>query len=230
MVEKDYILNHVLTAIAEARLPIVFRGGSALARCYWPDFRMSEDLDFVARSDPGSISVLLDGAVATAAERTGRSLQLETMKSEPGWFRSRVAWDDDEVLIDMNGHERLYLPTPDRGIDLPYSDLSGSVEIAVVSLEEILGNKWFMLDDREEPRDLFDVWAGLCRFRVPFERLAVGHRAKYGYPPVRAALERSERLRDLWRDRLQHQVAELADFDEVYSAVRTRFEEWAEDR
>jgi hypothetical protein len=71
---------------------------------------------------------------------------------------------------------------------------------SVVELAEILGNKWFMLgdDDRREPRDLYDVWAGLIRFEVPFSELARGHRAKYGFGPQEGQLTRALRLQALW--------------------------------
>jgi predicted nucleotidyltransferase component of viral defense system len=46
-VEFDYVLNHVLAQIARDPRSLVFRGGTALARVYWPDFRISEDLDFL---------------------------------------------------------------------------------------------------------------------------------------------------------------------------------------
>jgi predicted nucleotidyltransferase component of viral defense system len=47
LIRKDHILNHVLAAVAEMANDIAFRGGTALARIYWPDFRISEDLDFL---------------------------------------------------------------------------------------------------------------------------------------------------------------------------------------
>ena len=47
-VERDYVLNHVLAAIAncEQAKQIVFKGGTALRLCYFDDYRYSADLDF----------------------------------------------------------------------------------------------------------------------------------------------------------------------------------------
>jgi len=109
---------------------------------------------------------------------------------------------------------------------LPYSDLQDHREVLVLKLEEILGNKWYMLDDREEPRDLFDIWSGLCRFDVPFADLATGHKAKYGALPQASQIERARRLKRLWEIRLDYQVADLPRFEEAYSAVRQKFDDW----
>ena len=48
MIEKDYVLSWLLVAIAESkqRSGLVFKGGTALKRCYYPEYRFSEDLDF----------------------------------------------------------------------------------------------------------------------------------------------------------------------------------------
>ena len=51
-IELDYVLGWVLRGIADhpplARRP-VFKGGTCLRKCYFPDYRFSEDLDFTAR-------------------------------------------------------------------------------------------------------------------------------------------------------------------------------------
>lgn len=87
-----------------------------------------------------------------------------------------------------------------------------------------------MLDERDEPRDLFDVWFALTQALVPFDALASGHKARYGHDPIPAFLTRAERLREAWRERLAHQMKELLDFDAVLGDVRSVVDEWASDR
>jgi uncharacterized protein len=228
-IEKDYILNCVLAAIAESGAGLVFRGGTALARVYWPDFRLSEDLDFVTTS-PGiatRLESLLSKAVDAATSRSALNLRLDFGSSKRGWSRSFVRSPEAEILIDVNVGDRAYLPVASLELDLPYSDLRDlSRKIPVVQLAEILGNKWFMLDDRNEPRDLYDVWAGLKRFNVSFEELALGHRAKYGFTPMGAQLEAARQLKSMWTTRLAHQLADLPAFEDAYAAVLQSYEEW----
>ncbi len=231
VIENDYVLNHVLAAIAETAAPLAFHGGTALARAYWPDFRLSEDLDFITDAAASDIERPLRDGVRTSAARTGLALELDLTRPAEGWTRSTVRWDDRAIVLDVNRGERAYLPVERRTLDLPYSDLrDADREMEVVALEEILGNKWYMLDDRQEPRDLFDLWAGLCRFGVPFELVAQGYRAKYGSLPGLWRLERAARLEADWELRLAYQVQDLPTFDEAHTAVRGKFEEWAEGR
>lgn len=61
--EKDYILAWMLAARATlGPSSLVFQGGTALRRCYFPGYRYSEDLDFSADDQPSleEIWVILD--------------------------------------------------------------------------------------------------------------------------------------------------------------------------
>ena len=49
VLERDYLLSWVLAGIGtvpELRETLVFKGGTALKKCYFGDYRFSEDLDF----------------------------------------------------------------------------------------------------------------------------------------------------------------------------------------
>lgn len=48
VLERDYCIAWFLVGLARVPLKnkIVFKGGTALRRCYFPDYRFSEDLDF----------------------------------------------------------------------------------------------------------------------------------------------------------------------------------------
>ncbi|MEX2557229.1 MAG: nucleotidyl transferase AbiEii/AbiGii toxin family protein [Actinomycetota bacterium] len=229
-IQKDYVLNCVLAAIAQVGDGLVFRGGTALARVFWPDFRLSEDLDFITTSRIApKLAAILDQAVDAATLQSGLDLRLDFGPPKGHWSRSLVRSDRIEILIDINLGDRPYLPVEHLELDLPYSDSPNpSPRIGVVQLAEILGNKWFMLDDsdRNEPRDLFDVWAGLQRFDVAFEELARGHRAKYGFAPMIRQLRNARRLEPLWVTRLSHQLVNLPPFDDVYASVLRYYEAW----
>jgi predicted nucleotidyltransferase component of viral defense system len=48
IIEKDYAISYLVAAIAEtpALIPIVLKGGTALRKAYYADYRFSEDLDY----------------------------------------------------------------------------------------------------------------------------------------------------------------------------------------
>jgi predicted nucleotidyltransferase component of viral defense system len=50
-VDKDWVLGHFIDAIFSISLcrdSLVFKGGTCLKKCYIPDYRFSEDLDFTS--------------------------------------------------------------------------------------------------------------------------------------------------------------------------------------
>jgi predicted nucleotidyltransferase component of viral defense system len=226
-VAKDHVLNHVLAAIAESEAAVHFRGGTALARVYWPDYRLSEDLDFVTSADTDSLRAAFGRALSIARERTGFALELEFNPPAHGYAQSLVRWNGEELKLDINAGEQPRMPPQVRELDLPYSDLADArCAMSVVAVEEILANKWYMLDDRNEARDLYDLWAGLCRFDLPFDSIAAGYRARYATSPMRWRLDRARRREADWDNRLAHQLNDLPTFDEAWSCVALHFDAW----
>ncbi|MBI5209297.1 MAG: nucleotidyl transferase AbiEii/AbiGii toxin family protein [Elusimicrobia bacterium] len=66
VLERDYLLSWILAGISQVdalRGTLVFKGGTALKKCYFGDHRFSEDLDFTG---VGSVPT---GAAMEAAMR-----------------------------------------------------------------------------------------------------------------------------------------------------------------
>lgn len=58
VVEKDYAIGYVLAgvcAVPSVRDRLVFKGGTALRKLYFADYRFSEDLDFTALPGSGDL-------------------------------------------------------------------------------------------------------------------------------------------------------------------------------
>ena len=62
IIEKDYVISWILLGLAGSRLKksFAFKGGTALKKVYFPDYRYSEDLDFTLLGDLEE-KVLIDG-------------------------------------------------------------------------------------------------------------------------------------------------------------------------
>ncbi len=82
-----------------------------------------------------------------------------------------------------------------------------------------MANKWNMLDERAEPRDLFDLWFGLTNGHIAWVQLADCHEQKYGYRPHLSSLTRPE-LEKRWSNRLNHQIRDLPSFKSVVHELR----------
>ena len=89
LIEKDYFCSVILEALAEADVPLVFKGGTCLAKVHSGFFRLSEDLDF---------------SIATAANatRSVRRRALAPVKAVVDRLPHRIP--GVELLVPLEGH------------------------------------------------------------------------------------------------------------------------------
>lgn len=75
VLERDYCLAWFLVGLSRSDLKSVlaFKGGTALKRCYFGDYRFSEDLDFTLTSDVAfnDLQQRLEGLYRMVREETG---------------------------------------------------------------------------------------------------------------------------------------------------------------
>ncbi len=72
LIEKDYFCSVILEDLAEADSPLVFKGGTCLAKVHSGFFRLSEDLDFSISTVPDSTRGVRRRAVAPVKELVDR--------------------------------------------------------------------------------------------------------------------------------------------------------------
>lgn len=242
VLERDYCLAWFLTALAESELKAMlgFKGGTALKRCYFGDYRFSEDLDFTltepmtldelkARLEPIYITVLDASGIVFAFDREDRQ------KHENSYtFYLRYEGPlpkGNDVKVDVTMREQLVYPLQDRPVLRGYEEFSDLPEerlVSVYSLEEIATEKTLALADnaRNEPRDLYDLWHLTSNEGIELGVLADGMRQKLefrGKPCeglANAIRAKEARLRTLWEKRLGYQMVTLPEFDEVFRAVQ----------
>src|SRR6202035_5794721 len=81
VLERDYCLAWLLCTLAESDLkPILaFKGGTALKRCYFGDYRFSEDLDFTLLVPTPLPEILrrLENVYSTVRENSGVAFALD---------------------------------------------------------------------------------------------------------------------------------------------------------
>jgi predicted nucleotidyltransferase component of viral defense system len=216
-VVREYAMIEALGIISSLDSSWVLRGGTALAYGYFGIHRLSEDIDLTTPDEQAGIDQFVNTVAALLAERLGTGVQIEppvTQPNAPGRKRVDLAWHPSHRLqLDFSWHEPtvqrpqlITLTNPFRGGTRP--------RLPVWTLEEIMANKWNMLDDRAEPRDLFDLWFGLTNDHIAWAQLADCHEQKYGYRPHASNLTRRN-LEKRWPERLSHQIRGLPDFERV---------------
>jgi uncharacterized protein len=248
VLERDYCLAWFLVALSRAPLRdrLAFKGGTALKRCYFGDYRFSEDLDFtlVAEATFDEIRRDLEPVFAEARRATGAVFRFahEDRRAHENSHTFYLGYEGPlpapargrEVKVDVTLRERLVFPIEDRAVlrgYVEYADLPDDAKVRVYSLGEIAAEKVVALMDRarNEPRDLYDVWFIASGGHVDLADLADAIERKWDFRGRRLADVRAEfaakelRFKKLWDPRLSGQMVELPEFNEVYRSVRRAF-------
>ncbi len=241
VIERDYVLAWLLTGLAGhwLRELLAFKGGTALRRCWFEDYRFSEDLDFtLTRAIPfdevlKGLNEVFASVEAACGLRIGFDREDRHAHHNSHTFYLRYQGPlpaSNDVKVDITINEVLCFPLRDRPILRTYAgfdDLPQGPTLKVYAIEEIVVEKLLALSDRarNEPRDLYDLWhlfgttyVRLAEMRTELEaKLAFRQRVVAGMEQAIAAKE--ERLRRLWSIRLAHQMSQLPPFDEAFREV-----------
>ncbi len=241
VIERDYVLAWFLTGLAghPLRDVLAFKGGTALRRCWFEDYRFSEDLDFTL-TRPITLEDILAGlGEIFAAVEAACGLRIAFDREDRHFHQSSHTFylryqgplpAANDMKMDITINEVLCFPLRDRPIQRTYDrfdDLPEGPTVKVYAIEEIVVEELLALSDRarNEPRDLYDLWHlfGSTNLRVAEMRaeldtkLAFRQRVVAGMEQAIAAKE--DRLRRLWVARLAHQMSQLPPFDDVFREV-----------
>lgn len=179
--ELDYCLGWMLYGISRERElynGIVFKGGTSLRKCYFKEYRFSQDLDYTCRKElpPDRLELLLRNACRNAAHMSGIGFELVEFKklrevSGEEAFNARIEYRGPSnpsagslprIQFDLTYYEEVVLPPEDRKIFHFYSDSLRGARAWSYSLDEILAEKMrSVLQQRKRvprPRDFYDLW------------------------------------------------------------------------
>jgi hypothetical protein len=242
--ERDYCLSWFLVGLSRSPLRdrLAFKGGTALKKCYFGDYRFSEDLDFTLNQETPWEQI--ERHFAAAFEETRRASGVEIRldhldrHSHENSRTFYLAYEGPlprargkTVKTDITIRERTVLPLEDRPVLRGYEeyrDLPEDARVRVYSLNEVAVEKTVALLDRarNEPRDLYDLWFLASGGHVNLSDLVdpVARKLEFrGLTPAQVGGEfaaKEARYKKLWQVRLAAQMAELPEFDAVYREVR----------
>ena len=178
VVDRDHALGVVLSAVAPtlADGSWVFKGGTCLRKCYFGDYRFSEDLDFTVLSSLTASAALQ--AVRDSAERAGAlgvqllldQARVQTVDDDYGRasveikvpYRGALRMGSAQnVQFHLSSDERMAFGACKKELLHSYDDtgLSG-VLIPCYSLEEVLAEKLRAVGGQRRhaiARDVYDV-------------------------------------------------------------------------
>jgi hypothetical protein len=172
--ERLYPLQDaVLAALAATDTGFYLSGGTAASRGYL-HHRFSEDLDLFVNDDPafGLWAARFIDRIA------GSGRQTRVLLREPRFVRFEVAAQDTTLKIEMVNDVPAHIGS------ITLHPRLGRLD----SAENILANKLTALADRDEPKDLADVWGFCCRLGLPLAAALENASSKAAglFPPVLA--------------------------------------------
>jgi predicted nucleotidyltransferase component of viral defense system len=247
VLERDYCLAWFLVGLSQSRLGqfLIFKGGTALKRCHFGDYRFSEDLDFtLARpAEFAEIRAGLEEVFEHVAQASGMrfTFEREDRQSHANSYTFYLSYQGplptpNTVKVDVTISEVLCFPMEQRPVLRAYPEFEDLPEdrlVTVYGLNESATEKVVALSDpaRNEPRDLYDLWFLTVEAGVDLAQLvpAIAEKLRFRNKDIAGLedriLKKEQRLKSLWTGRLGHQIEALPEFDEVFRAVRRELRE-----
>ncbi len=196
ILERDYLLSWILAGISQSKElqgMLVFKGGTALKKSYFGDYRFSEDLDFSGVPDAPrgedmedaihkacAVAVMLLDEYAPVDIECERYLEKEPHPGgqEAFTIRCRLPWQRKpmtRVMVEISMDEPILKPVQTRQIIHEYGEPIDA-RIQVYALEEIIGEKLRAILQhmdrlqmkgwaRSRARDFYDLWRILKTYR-----------------------------------------------------------------
>ena len=161
MIEKDYVLGWLLFGLMG--IPdLVFKGGTALAKVYFPQtWRLSEDLDFATMPEKwGGLPEQIPKALNKVTAKSGVELNIKSQHTNPGYLQLKIQysgplgrnWLKVDITLEPPIGEVL-----SKSLLRSYTDYP-DFTVKVESLEEIFAQKLRALVQRKKVRDYYDIW------------------------------------------------------------------------
>ena len=201
VIERDYLLSWVLAginAVPELKETLVFKGGTSLKKCYFVDYRFSEDLDF-STLEGVPTGAELERLMGLACEEARMMLddyaevEFECQRHSennphPGGqeafrIRARLPWHrrpDITVKVEITMDELIGWPLEQRSVIHNYEEPLDA-ELQIYSPTEVVAEKLRAIRQqlklqeergwtRNRARDYYDLWRVLGDFGDSVER------------------------------------------------------------
>ena len=186
-IEKDWALGHFLDAIftlPELRQKLIFKGGTCIKKCYIPEYRFSEDLDFTSTDKEFKLTrTHLTEILNLIQQRIEMPVHIESLKEMvykdqlAGYEATIKYWGPDhrrneapappqrwltKIKMEITLYELMLFPISEKDITHLYSDklTHNAHRVPCYCIEEVLAEKIRALIQRSytAPRDFYDIW------------------------------------------------------------------------
>jgi uncharacterized protein len=256
-IQQDYLLSWILSGLYEhpsLKESLIFKGGTALKKCYFGNYRFSEDLDFSVIAAIPRKEMLLNAVVEKMNEFAEIHLIIERyeekdahpFEQEAFKVRAQFPWQREPSIsakIEITMQEMILFPPVTKQIIHPYDERIDT-PIQTYSLEEIVLEKLRAIlqktkklheegRDRSRTRDYYDLWSIFTVFEsdLHFENFPLLLQKKCDLKDVHFVGVESffdpnmmETVKRTWKQWLGNLVSVLPECSLVISELKTKLE------
>ena len=240
VIERDYCISWFLFGLGQSEFKhnLIFKGGTALRRCYYGEYRFSEDLDFSLLKKVTMDEIKKELTPIFNFVKKESNIIFTFEKEAPPSKNTYTFYlnykgplpKNNTVKIDVTFDECFLFDVEEREIIKTYEEYEDFLKATVncYSLNEIATEKICALFDsaRKEPRDLYDIYylleeKDLDLFVITDE---IFKKMEFKGRPFKERkdnfLKKEKILERLWAARLSYQVTALPPFDLVFRRVK----------
>lgn len=230
IIEKDYLIEIILWNLADhhSAKNLVFRGGTCLKKVYFPDYRFSEDLDFLTKNHRNTVELVNDLIKKiNQAYQLNLKYRCETRERRFQFFINYNLFSEivgtKELKIDIV--EDIYIPPVVAAkLNFTYLDSAqNNKKINSYTLESVAADKiGRILDIDNEPRDIYDLWY-ILQHVSRAKKITNIFEEKYGYRPqtqsIISEIEKDD-YKINWEKRLSNQINKLPEYTKVIGQLK----------
>lgn len=245
VIEKDYHLGVVLKIISEdlKTKSLIFRGGTALKKCYFSDYRFSEDLDFTLTDrifkNNNEVKEMFKNICSQANQTFGTALDFFNLTTERDVYEEEAlkvvlhfhsTQGKSKIKVDLSFVDKIFIEPIPKTIYHNYSDssVSQNPKIKTARLEEIITDKIMaatFIRTYPRNRDLFDIWYIAKNKKLNLNLIKQIFEQKCDYRQLDSKLvykvdeEHLKQFKKYWQAQLVALVGDLHEFEQVVSGV-----------
>jgi predicted nucleotidyltransferase component of viral defense system len=236
VIEKDYLIELFLYYISKdifLQNLLIFRGGTALRKIYFSEYRFSEDLDFLVGNSCDLKNIYNKCKDIICEIKKDYPVQVEidnNYEYEKHRIQMFINYNIIEEIVyikklklDINFDS--YIPAfGEKKILFLYDDFSDILNLKVYDVESVVCDKiGRILDIMNEPRDIYDLWYILKMDKINASKINETFQRKYCCDIIISNLlsELNKKIYEKnWQIRLKNQISNLPDYNIIKNELK----------
>lgn len=230
VIEKDYFIELLLFYLSSDysfKKKFIFRGGTSLKKIYFPDYRFSEDLDFIVKEKENLTDLEEDFnkiLINISDDFPFKPTKSSSIKNDR--LQIFIKYDiipeirvNKELKVDIL--KDTFIPSYiEKSIIFTYPDFKGKENsLNTYNLESVAADKISrILDVDKEARDIYDLWYLLKLDFLEIANLKDELKKRFGfkiYFPNLIEEINSKTYKQAWKIRIEKQVTGLPPYELV---------------